>query len=75
MQYTADEQDSCSSVALEVQLWRGNGSEKSWRHVVSHFTCCTATGCLNFTTGIPDEFSDVWRLIRPTIYEQDLQLQ
>ena len=35
MQYTADEQDSCSALALEVQPRRGNGSENGWRHEFS----------------------------------------
>jgi len=57
LQYTADEQDSCSALAPEAQPWRDNGSENGWRHAVSNFTCCIypqllATVSFNFTTGI-----------------------
>jgi len=69
MQYTADEQDSCSALTLDVQPQRGNGSENGWRHAVSNFTCCTAAGHSQH----PDEFYDVLPLICPTIYEQDFE--
>jgi len=78
MQYTADEQDSCSTLAPEAQPRRGNGSENGWRHAVSNFTCCIypqpqATVIFTLYDWHPDEFSDVLRLIRPTIYKQDFE--
>jgi len=58
---------------------RGNESENGWRHAVSNFTGCmhlsTAAGRsqLQLYDWHPDEFCDVPRLIRPTIYEQDFK--
>jgi len=78
MQYTADEQDSCSALTPEVQPQRGNGSENGWRHAVPKFTCCIYPQQLvtvSFTPydWHPHEFSDVPPLIRPIIYEQDFE--